>query len=59
MKYEVRCNLKGLQICACPLQEGKFYRFKTANHPHTNMAKVCGLIALNVRSTYVCRLIHA
>jgi NAD(P)-dependent dehydrogenase (short-subunit alcohol dehydrogenase family) len=19
--------------------EGKFYRFKTANHPHTNMAK--------------------
>jgi hypothetical protein len=20
--------------------EGKFYRFKTANHPHTNMAKV-------------------
>ena len=23
--------------------EGKFYRFKTANHPHTNMAKVRGL----------------
>jgi len=25
--------------------EGKFYRFKSANHPHTNMAKA----ALNVR----------
>ena len=24
----------------CFSQEGKFYRFKTANHPHTNMAKV-------------------
>ena len=23
----------------CPAMEGKFYRYKTPNHPHTNMAK--------------------
>ena len=25
--------------CGCVAVEGKFYRYKTANHPHTNMAK--------------------
>ena len=28
--------------------EGKFYRFKTADHPHTNMAKA----ALNMMTRY-------
>ena len=28
------------QIVNVSAMEGKFYRYKTPNHPHTNMAKV-------------------
>ena len=35
--------------------EGKFYRYKTANHPHTNMAKA----ALNMMTRTCAQELHA
>ena len=34
--------------------EGKFYRYKTANHPHTNMAKA----ALNMMTRTSAQVTH-
>ena len=35
----MQCNADCRAVVLHNAVEGKFYRYKTANHPHTNMAK--------------------